>query len=68
VTVAAFGRKPSWYVVADDDRIIPPQLQIAFARKMKASTSHVASSHVPMLSRPQAVADAILAAADSAAK
>jgi pimeloyl-ACP methyl ester carboxylesterase len=62
VTSAAFGKKPSWYVVADDDRIIPAPLQLAFAGKMGAKTSHVASSHVPMLSRPQVVADAILAA------
>jgi pimeloyl-ACP methyl ester carboxylesterase len=66
VTSAAFGQKPSWYVVADNDRIIPAPLQLAFAGKMGAKTSHVASSHVPMLSRPQAVADAILAAVDGA--
>ena len=53
-------------VVADNDRIIPAALQLAFAGKMRAKTSHVASSHVPMLSRPQAVADAILAAVDGA--
>lgn len=66
VTAAAFSQKPSWYVVADDDRIIPAPLQRAFAGKMGAKTSHVASSHVPMLSQPQVVADAILAAVDSA--
>jgi len=66
VTAAAFSDKPSWYVVADDDRIIPPPLQLAFAGKMKARTIHVASSHVPMLSQPQVVADAILAAVDGA--
>jgi pimeloyl-ACP methyl ester carboxylesterase len=62
VTSAAFSQKPSWYVVADNDRIIPPPLQLAFAGKMKARTSHVASSHVAMLSHPQVVVDAILAA------
>jgi pimeloyl-ACP methyl ester carboxylesterase len=66
VTSAAFSQKPSWYVVADNDRIIPTPLQLAFAGKMKAKTSHVASSHVPMLSQPQAVADAILAAVEAA--
>lgn len=65
VTSAAFNTKPSWYVIADNDLIIPPPLQSAFARKMKAHEVHVASSHVPMLSRPHAVADAILAATDS---
>lgn len=66
VRSAAFSHKPSWYVIADDDRIIPAPLQRAFAGKMKATASHVASSHVAMLSRPQAVADAILAAVDGA--
>jgi pimeloyl-ACP methyl ester carboxylesterase len=66
VTSAAYSQKPSWYVVADNDRIIPAALQVAFARKMGAKTSHVASSHVPMLSRPQLVADAILAAVGGA--
>ncbi len=66
VTSAAFRRKPSWYVVADNDLIIPAPLQIAFAGKMGAKTSHVGSSHVPMLSQPQAVAEAILEAVDGA--
>lgn len=65
VTSAAYRQKPNWYVVADDDRIIPAPLQRAFATKMGAKTSHVASSHVPMLSQPEAVAEAILAAAGS---
>lgn len=65
VTSAAYSQKPSWYVVAEDDRIIPAKLQLAFASKMKATTVPVKSSHVPMLSQPQAVADAILAAVDA---
>lgn len=66
VTSAAFRQKRSWYVVADDDRIIPPALQRIFANKMEATTIPVASSHVPMLSHPKAVADVILAAVDGA--
>lgn len=65
VTSAAYSQKPSWYVVAEDDRIIPPKLQLAFANKMRATTVPVKSSHVPMLSQPQVVADAILAAVDA---
>lgn len=64
VTSAAFTQKPSWFVIADNDQIIPAALQQVFAQTMKATTSHVASSHVPMLSQPQAVADAIFAAVD----
>jgi pimeloyl-ACP methyl ester carboxylesterase len=64
ITSAAYKEKPSWFVVADNDRIIPAPLQLAFAGKMGATTIHVASSHVAMLSQPQAVADAIVAAVD----
>lgn len=66
VTTAAYATKPNWYVIADNDQIIPPQLQQIFADGMKATTVHVASSHVPMISQPQVVADAILAAVDAA--
>lgn len=65
VTAAAFTHKPSWYVVADNDQIIPPVLQQIFADTMKATAVHVPSSHVAMLSQPQVVADAIVAAVDS---
>jgi pimeloyl-ACP methyl ester carboxylesterase len=62
VTTAAYTSRPSWYVIADNDQIIPPQLQQIFADGMKATTTHVAASHLAMLSQPQVVADAILAA------
>ena len=65
VTNAAFTQKPSWFVMSDDDQIIPPVLQQVFVDTMKATAVHVPSSHVAMLSQPQAVADAILAAVDS---
>jgi pimeloyl-ACP methyl ester carboxylesterase len=62
VTSAAFTAKPSWFVVADNDRIIPAALQLAFAKKMGATAVHAPSSHVAMLSQPQVVADTIFAA------
>lgn len=65
VTSAAFAHKPSWFVISDNDQIIPPGLQQMFAQTMKAKTIHIASSHVPMLSQPQSVADAIVAAVES---
>jgi pimeloyl-ACP methyl ester carboxylesterase len=64
VTTVAYASKPSWYVIADNDQIIPPPLQQIFADAMKATIVHVASSHVAMISQPQAVADAIIAAVD----
>ncbi len=66
VTAAAYSTKPSWYVIADNDQIIPPVLQQIFADGMKATTIHVAASHVAMISQPQVVADAIIAAVEGA--
>jgi pimeloyl-ACP methyl ester carboxylesterase len=66
VTAAAYASKPSWYVIADNDQIIPPQLQQIFADAMKATTVHAAASHVAMISQPQVVADAIIAAVEAA--
>ena len=65
ITHAAYADKPTWFVVADNDQIIPAPLQVLFAETMGASASHVASSHVAMLSQPQAVADAIFAAVEA---
>lgn len=64
VTTPAYAGKPSWYVIADQDQIIPPGLQQMFAATMKATTVHVAASHLAMLSHPKVVADAIAAAVD----
>lgn len=66
VTAPAYASKPVWSVIADNDQIIPAFLQGIFAEKMGATATHVASSHVPMLSQPQVVADAIVAAAEGA--
>jgi pimeloyl-ACP methyl ester carboxylesterase len=65
VTATAYSSKPSWYVIADNDQIIPPVLQQIFADGMKATTVHVASSHAAMLSQPQVVADTIAAAVEA---
>jgi pimeloyl-ACP methyl ester carboxylesterase len=63
VTTAAWKQKPTFYIVADQDRMIAPQLEKQFAEQMHAKTIHVASSHVPMLSHPVEVADFITTAA-----
>ncbi|WAC62526.1 alpha/beta hydrolase [Pseudoxanthomonas sp. SL93] len=66
VTVAAWSSKPSWYIVAAQDRMIDPQAQRALAARMGATTTVLQTSHVPMSSDPQAVADVIAAAARAA--
>ena len=65
VTAAAWETKPSWYIVAAMDRMIQPDAERAYAKKIKASVLTLRTSHVPMLSRPQDVAAVIVAAAKS---
>ncbi len=62
-TVAAWKNKANYYIAASEDRMIAPALQQAFARKINATTITLKSSHVPMVSQPQKVADVIIAAA-----
>jgi len=62
VTHAAWKNKPSWYVVAEKDRMIQPDLERALAKKMNAKTTVLPTSHVAMLSRPKDVAAVVLAA------
>lgn len=64
VTIAAWATKPSWYIVADQDRMIHPDAQRALAKKIGAKTISLHTSHVPMLSDPKAVAEAIAGAAE----
>ncbi len=61
----AWRSKPSWYIVADNDRTVQPDLERFVAERMDAHTYHVDSSHVPMLSQPGFVLDVIRKAASS---
>src|SRR6266853_409331 len=49
LTIAAWKTKPTWYVVATNDRMIAPDLERKLAKTMNAKTVTLASSHVPML-------------------
>jgi pimeloyl-ACP methyl ester carboxylesterase len=62
-SVAAWRQKPNWYQVSTEDRTINPDLERFLAKRMKATTIELASSHVSLLSHPQEIADLILAAA-----
>jgi pimeloyl-ACP methyl ester carboxylesterase len=59
----AWRSKPSWYIVAKNDRTVHPDMERFVAKRMGATTTEVASSHVPMLSHPDLVIDVIRAAA-----
>jgi pimeloyl-ACP methyl ester carboxylesterase len=65
-SAAAWRTRPSWYMVASEDRVISPQLEATMAQAIKAETITVHSSHVIMLSRPEAVAEVITHAAHGA--
>jgi pimeloyl-ACP methyl ester carboxylesterase len=64
---AAWKTKPSWFVVAEQDRAIPPALEKAEAERMKSTTINVAASHLVMISHPTEVAELIEKAATSVA-
>ncbi len=66
ITSAAWRSKPSWYIVANNDRMISPDLERAAAAAMNAKTIALDSSHVPMLSEPGKVAAFIEQAASEA--
>jgi pimeloyl-ACP methyl ester carboxylesterase len=59
----AWRSKPSWYLVATDDRMIPPPAQRAMAERAGASVAEASGSHSIYLSQPQAVANLIREAA-----
>jgi pimeloyl-ACP methyl ester carboxylesterase len=62
---AAWKSKPSWYIVASNDRTVHPDLERFCAKRMGATTYEVDSSHVPMLSQPSRVIDVIRTAANA---
>ena len=59
----AWKTKPSWIIVAAKDGMINPDLQRFKAKLIKATTIELNSSHVPMISQPNKVADFITKAA-----
>ena len=62
-TVAAWHDKPDWYAVSTEDRTINPDLERFMAKRMHAQTVELKSSHVSLISQPQAVANLIMKAA-----
>ena len=58
----AWRSKPSWFLIAEEDRMINPQTQHFMAKRMGAKTHSLALDHTPLLSAPQKVVDIILEA------
>jgi pimeloyl-ACP methyl ester carboxylesterase len=55
----AWRTLPSWYLIAEND-VIHPNDQHFFAARMGATTSTIASGHLPMISKPNKVADFLI--------
>jgi pimeloyl-ACP methyl ester carboxylesterase len=56
---------PTWYAVAQNDEVIPPDAERLFAERMGATTTELKSGHVGMVSHPDEVAGLIQTAAQS---
>jgi pimeloyl-ACP methyl ester carboxylesterase len=63
ISTAAWRTKPSWFVIASNDRMISPDQERVTAKRMDATTLTLPTSHVPMLSHPKEVAEFIMQAA-----
>jgi len=63
VTEPSWKVKPSYYLVAKDDKMIPPQAQRGMSQRIKATAVEVPGSHAVYVSQPKAVADLIRKAA-----
>ena len=61
----AWKHLPSWYMVATEDQMIPPQAEEFMAKRMGATVRKVAASHAAMVSHPRDVAELITSAAQS---
>jgi pimeloyl-ACP methyl ester carboxylesterase len=55
ITQPAWRVKPSWYLIATDDRMIPPPAQRAMSERAGSTVAEVAGSHSIYLSQPAAV-------------
>jgi pimeloyl-ACP methyl ester carboxylesterase len=67
ISEPAWKAKPSWYLVATDDRMIPPAAQRAMSKRAGSAVSESAGSHAIYVSQPEAVAAIIRKAAQRVA-
>jgi pimeloyl-ACP methyl ester carboxylesterase len=60
--------RPSWFLVAEEDRMIPAETQRFMAERMKARVHTVPSDHVPMITKAPAVVEVLMEAVREAAE
>ncbi len=65
ISEPAWKTKPSWYLVATEDRMIPPDAQRFMSKRAGSKVTEVKGSHAIYVSQPRAVADLIEQAAKS---
>ncbi len=63
ISKPAWNAKPSWYLVATEDRMIPPAAQRAMSKRAGSTVVEEEGSHAIYVSKPEAVAEIIEAAA-----
>jgi pimeloyl-ACP methyl ester carboxylesterase len=56
ISEAAWRSKPSWYLVATDDRMIPPPAQRSMSKRAGSTVVETKGSHAVYVSQPAAVA------------
>lgn len=61
----AWKSKPTWYLLAEEDRMINPKTQRFMAERMKATVRPFPVDHTPLLTAPERVVDVILEAAQA---
>ncbi len=61
----AWKSKPSWFLIAEKDRMINPKTQHFMAQRMGAATRSLAVDHTPLLTAPEEVVKIILEAAQA---
>jgi pimeloyl-ACP methyl ester carboxylesterase len=59
ITEPAWKTRPSWYLVATDDHMIPPPAQRFMAGRAGAEMSETGGSHAVYVSKPEAVAEVL---------
>ena len=68
ISEAAWRTKPSWYLIATDDKMIPPPAQRFMSKRAGSTVVEVAGSHAIYVSQPSAVAKLIKDAAKGVSK
>jgi pimeloyl-ACP methyl ester carboxylesterase len=64
LTTAAWKRKPTWALISDQDRMLPPAMEQMVAKRMGAETLLLSACHMVILELPEKVAGFINQAAN----